>query len=514
MKKIIAVLCMLSLLAAFLGGCESADPAGSREPADKEPEKDPARTYITTKVIDEKLAFVCDDKLIVTEYQAYEKRYQTTYSLDGASAVCHRDHEALLYIHDGTVEKLTDEAESCSFSTDGSAIAFLNGSGLHLYQKKTGEVVQVDTGENEVYSYALSPDGKTLVYMTMNDKISQLFVHRDGTSILRAEFDGSESNADKVRYYLISTNNSADIIYVCSDLRSVISVDGGGGKTKVGKVRELSFVENPWNSSYPFYLNADHSQLLYYDSFTYLSNQGCEGTQFKRGALYPVQPDFVQFPENRSIITCHFADLSALLMCNSINGPEKLWYPDASGTYAVLETGGIGYTQYKGYWLDPAGQYFFYHTPDLTLYRIDLKNNVQPTVLAQSAEKFAVSEDCSTFYYATPIAEEDGEGQVKYSSILYRCNGKDGSEQRKIETHQVLEMYCSEDGKLFFRAVEDGQQNLYTLTSGGEVKLLLENVKHFRQEETGLIYAVTESDDYYIVRGGKLIQLKVKTMDE
>ena len=48
--------------------------------------------------------------------------------------------------------------------------------------------------------------------------------------------------------------------------------------------------------------------------------------------------------------------------------------------------------------------------------------------------------------------------------------------------------------------------------SGGEVKLLLEDVERFEQDDSGLIYAVA-GDDYYVARGAKLIQLEVKTMD-
>ena len=73
-------------------------------------------------------------------------------------------------------------------------------------------------------------------------------------------------------------------------------------------------------------------------------------------------------------------------------------------------------------------------------------------------------------------------------------------------------MYCTEGGNLFFRVVADGHQNLYTLTSGGKVKLLLEDVERFEQDDSGLIYAVA-GDDYYVARGAKLIQLEVKTMD-
>ena len=499
MKKIVSILCIVALFAALFAGCNTGKiPAD--EPADKESGKAQARTYIASKVIDKKLAFVCDDKLIVTEYNAYERKFDLIYSLDGAAAVCHREYDALLYIHDSSVEKIADMAQSCRLSTDGSVIAFSTGSDLYLYHAEIGETVQVCTDEDEVYSYALSPDGKTLVYMTANDKISHLFVYRDGAAALRAEFDGSESNAYKVRYYLVSTNNSADIIYVCSDTRGVISVDAEGNKTKVGDVRA---------GEYPLYLNADHSQLLFYNSFTYLSKQGQEGIQLTRGALSPVQPEFVQFPVNQSIITCHFADLSAVLMSSG----SDLKYPDANGEFSVLETGGIGNSLFRSYLLDYEGRYLFYHSQDLAaLYRIDLKNGAQPTQVAQGAENFAISKDCRTLYYVTTTTQEDGDGQVSYSSTIYQCNAKDGSQQNKVVTHRVLDMYCTENGKLFFRAVEDGHQNLYTLTSGGEVERILENVKTFYQEENGMIWVIVD-EDHYIVYNEKLIQPEVKTMD-
>ena len=493
MKKIIAILCVVSLLAALFVGCNTGKtPADNTESADKNSTQT-VLNHVGSKIIDKKLAFVSDDKLIVTQYDAYERRFTLTYSLDGTAAVCHRDHDALLYVHDGTVEELADYAESYSFSTDGNAVAFLADGCLYLHQKETGETVQVDTGTEEVYSYALSPDGKTLAYVTANEKISHLFVYRDGVSTLRAEFDGSESNAYKVRYYLISTNNSADIIYVCSDVRGVIGVDGEGNKTDVGNSDSDSL----------FYLNADHSQLLFYNSLTYLSDQGCEAVALmqNRAKLLPVQLEFGEFPENRAVITCHYEDLSAALMSTGAG----LQHPNENGGYTVLETGAIGYTQHKGCLVVREGQYLLYNSPNLTLYQIDLKNDVQPTELAQGVEKFAVSKDGRTYYYATV-------GETVDDSYLYRCDVKTGS-QEKVTTHRVLDMYCTEDGKLFFQAVEDGHQNLYTLTSGGEVKLLLEDVERFEQDDSGLIYAVA-GDDYYVARGAKLIQLEVKTMGE
>ena len=44
------------------------------------------------------------------------------------------------------------------------------------------------------------------------------------------------------------------------------------------------------------------------------------------------------------------------------------------------------------------------------------------------------------------------------------------------------------------------------------MKLLLEDVERFEQDDSGLIYAVA-GDDYYVARGAKMIQLEVKTMD-
>lgn len=493
MKKIIAILCVVSLFAALFVGCNiGKTPADNTEPADKNSTKT-SLNHVDIRYIDEKLAFVSDDALIITQYDAYDRRNTFTYSLDGTAAVCLRDHHALLYVHGGTVEKLADYAESFSFSTDGNAVAFLAYSSLYLYQKETGETVQVDTGTEEVYSYALSPDGKTLAYVTANGKISHLFIYQDGVSTLRAEFDGSESNAYKVRYYLISINNSADIIYVCSDVSGVISVDGAGNKTDVGNSDSDSL----------FYLNADHSQLLFYRSKTCLSDQGCEAVALMQGRaeLHPARPAFGEFHENGNVVTCHYKDLRAALMSSD----TAFHYPDANGAYTVLETGIIGYTQYKNCLVVREGRYLLYVSPQLTLYQIDVENDMQPVELAQGAEKFAVSKDGRTYYYTTA-------GETENDSYLYRCDAKTGS-QKKVETHRVLDMYCTEGGNLFFRVVEDGQQNLYTLTSGGDAKLLLENVESFGQKDSGLIYVVAD-DDYYIVCGTGLIQPEVKTMEK
>ena len=219
-----------------------------------------------------------------------------------------------------------------------------------------------------------------------------------------------------------------------------------------------------------------------------------------RAELHPARPVFGEFHENGNIVTCYYKDLRAALMSSD----TAFHYPDANGAYTVLETGIIGYTQYKNCLVVREGRYLLYVSPQLTLYQIDVENDMQPVELAQGAEKFAVSKDGRTYYYTTA-------GETENDSYLYRCDAKTGS-QKKVETHRVLDMYCTEGGNLFFRVVEDGQQNLYTLTSGGEVERILENVKTFYQEENGMIWAIVD-EDHYIVYNGKMIQLEVTTME-
>ena len=496
--SLIAAICMV-LVCAIVAGCAITGPGTAENAAT-------ARAYISAGIDDGKLGIVCNDVRIFTDHED-GGRILLTKSLDGASAVRLTAGSELLLIQNATVERIAGSVASYRFSTAGNAIAFSveeenaaegRQPGLYLYQKETGKIETIAAAsEGRIYSYAISPDGKTVAYLVSNDAGGLLYIYRDGTHTLRAQGD-----SDLPFNAMISINNTADILYL-RGTRTLLSVDAEGNQTKVGRFSQQYIREYDNNNSYNlFYLNADHSQILYFGTNTFLSDHGREGTQLFQGIKRPVQPAFSNFHRTYPhgtradyTVTCNFADLSELAMYFGVR-EGYLSYPDANGSFVDAELSGAAI--YPNCCLDPTGRYLFYRTSDMRLHLADLQTGQTYAELAYATWKYTVSYDFSTFYYVEQIQEEE-----EYASYLYQCDARDGSQQRKIQTPQVLDLFCSENNQLFFYASEGQQKNFYTLTQDGEVKLLLEDVSYVFQDESGAI-CVDMGEEVYIVRAGVL----------
>ena len=518
------VLCCC-LVCCIFAGCVEAGPTTDDQLATEpiESEQFQIRNYIALKPVDDKLAIVYNDVLILTQY-GYDRNLAITCSMDGSSAVCLTEEGALLYIHDGTAEKIADHPVSYSLSVSGDVVAFRIDThtvpeatmepGLYLYQKQTGQSLQAVSDEDGyVRSYTLSPNGKTLAYVTTasfwEGSDGRLFICRDGISTLRMQFQSEPALEVNQIYDLISINDSADVIYMYG-AGCVFSVNTEGAVTNLGKTG--SQPNDRGGSSFFFYNNADHSQLLFVNSDgTYLSAQGQKAAYISKDKMHPAERAYSHFrhdarykdlfDEEAFCVTCDFDDLSRQTMRNHntmwYRDAQRFWHPNEEGEFvqvAAFELSGFGYQ------LDPSGAYVYYMDHEQALYVLDLKNGGVSTKLANWVSAYCVSNDCSTVYYRS-----DG---------LYSCSGTEASQAQKAPFEWfVIEFYFSENKELFVNAVSgDGACNLYSISEEGEAKVVLENVILVTQDDCGMIY-VTTKDSYYVVRAGELIQLQAITME-
>ena len=520
MKKIIALLCVVSLLAGFCAGCNSNSNGNSEN---KEPVQ--IRTYIALHGFDDKLGIIYNDTCILTEYK-YKNSLPMSYSLDGTAALCLTDEGALLYIHDGTVEKIVDGPASYRFSASGNAIAFRieeenveqSGleSGLYLYEKASGQakLVIADT-ERYARSYTFSPDGKTLAYVTTESiwdcQDTRLMIHRDGTSTLRTQFEKDVGLLRVLSYDVISINDSADIIYLHYENR-LISVN------QEGEVKNLGKNVDQIGIHYTFYCNADHSQLLYgNEAGTYLSQGGEQGVKLSDVWMFPVEPALSSFHYDTKYadegigsqftVTCDFEDLSKHVMRTFVinEGVMQFWYPNDNGKFAQVREFTPGPNDEESFWLDPTGSKLYYSPSSRALYYLDLKAGGEPTLLAKETVFYVVSYDCSTLYY--------------FYRNLFSSPATDTTEAKEVPIDGSIYDVCfSENNQVFFKCSVDTHKDLCTLSKEGEQLVVLQNLLQFVQYPCGMIFLATgesykEIDGYYIIRAGELIELKMQNME-
>lgn len=514
MKKLISLLCVISMLAVSFTGCKQAE-------KDQEETYVQPRTYIAMQQFDGKLGILYNDTCILTDYKYVSSR-SACYSLDGTAAVYLTEENALLYIHDGTVEKIVDSPYSYRFSASGDTIAFRieenneaqSGleSGLYLYQKATGQIQQVVAQtEADVRSYTLSPDGKTLAYVTTesiwDSNDAKLTLYRDGIRTVHLQFEKDPAYLRVLVYDLISINDSADMIYMRYQDRLVL-VDGEGAMKRVGVLEALG------NNTY--YTNADHSQLLYRtDQGTFLTARGQDGVLLCEDWTNPMEPCYVQFHhdtyhsgaynEGTILITCDFADFGQQLLYSIGGYNVRCWYPNENGEY--IQVAEFSTINSKNYGLDSTGSYLHYLDSDGKICVLDLKNGGQITQLVERAVSFAVSPDGGTLYY--------------YYDGLSRCSGTEASEPEKMPVEgSMWSIYFSENNQVYFLCQQETYRDLYTITKDGDAAVVLQNLMWFMQFENGMILLstgegndYTKPDKYYIIRAGQLLELKMTTME-
>ena len=511
MKKpkisLISVICMV-LICTIAAGCTAAGPADGQ---DAEFETVPTQTYISLQSVDNKLAIVYDDSLYLTEH-AYSSFWSMSMSLDGKSAVCLTSW-GVLYIHDGTVEKIADYAESYSFSVSGNAVAFLVDennadrgnleSGLYLYHKESGQLQQVTrAADGEVQDYTLSPDGKTLAYLLSPEwNQCMLLLHQNGSSTLRTTFNNSG-------YRLISTDNSTDVIYLRTRNGALLCANKDGQHESVGRIDQYySEINNPKGH---LYLNVDHTQLLFHGSSAgvYLSEGGQKGVKVTTWGIVPVESALSSFHYGKNAVTCNVDDMkNQVMQANGIVGIQYLRW-DESGQYVTI---GECNTRKEFCWLDPTQRYVYYLDANKKLSVLDLQSGGESVLLAENVDHFAVSYDGSALYYANRYLYEYADGLQKYGGNLFKCDPANGTVLQKQETDMIVDLFFSENNQMFFLTTDGSRHTLRTVGKNGTVKTVLENVKQFTQDTCGLLFVQTDGGCYSI-RGGKLTQLQVKSL--
>ena len=488
----IAVICMV-LVCAIVAGCALTGPAGNSG-------ADTLRPYLAATTVDGKLAVIYEDTLLLTNYD-YIGTPQLTLCMDGSQALCITS-EALLHIYQGKVQKVADNVSQYQLSVSGDAVAYTveneNGVGiLYHYDATTGKTYQLHETARDVYSFAISPDGKT-VASTVN---KLLRVYQNGSLVLETEIQSENFR----KYQLISIDNSADVIYVYSYNR-LWSFNKKGEKTSLGVL----------NTIYPdaimegdFYSNADHTQLLYRGrDGNCLSDRGGEGVLLYSDALRVLNGRITCIRSAYSYefvmgntITYNCADLSTQLMMG--RDLEAVHYFKHAGGGAYTSIAQRPTTQGGVSWQDPTGRYWYDQDGKgvVTLFDLETGENRQ---LLENVYSYVVGYDGVTVYYTDELPT--------YGGSLYRLNAAENSKPEKLTSDFTQQMFTSENSQLFYLVDAGEEMHLYTINRWGKPERLLKDVQTFRQEDCGMIYVVS-GQDHYIIQAGELIKLQIKSAE-
>lgn len=296
----------------------------------------------------------------------------------------------------------SDAWTSAILSSAGGGIAYTVGnkeeSTLYLYNVGEKQTAQVVT-EAQLTCTAISPDGKSLTYITRGDNPTAYF------------YDGEKTVTLVGDAYPFGLSNGGEYIFTVAkneDNTSIISLYNNSGE----RVREIGAVGN----GQPLF-NADHTQLLYYyDENSYISVNGEAGKLFFADSdLVPILPD-----DTRSESYDAVADYP-------VGSFYDLFYQSGSGIYQIKEKSDESLLLASGVSdrviLSKDASRIYYLNEDKKLQMVMTawgKDGPDKAVtLADNVNYYAATSDFKRVYYVS-------------GNSLYGANGQNGKSKAKI----------------------------------------------------------------------------------
>ncbi len=172
---------------------------------------------------------------------------QKGYAPDRTSMWLLTNDNNLFYINGTAVTEVSDDVYSASMSADGNALVYVvedkSDYTLMLFNgKDSEEIAELEYSGWFVPNYTISPDGKTVLYVTSNDGTNECYYYQNGRSekIKKELYPLAVSNGGKVSY-LYDTDGK---MYIYKDLSEKID----------------SFKYN-----YSMYFTTDRTAVMYID---------------------------------------------------------------------------------------------------------------------------------------------------------------------------------------------------------------------------------------------------------
>jgi len=352
--------------------------------------------------------------------------------------------DTIYYVSDKKAKPFADEANGNgilgAISADGSAVAFFTEgerSGnysegrLSIYNGEKTQYIAPAVFSSYISSYCISPDGKTVAYLTYDeeedDLIARQWINGKSTVLGKGLITFALSNGGKLMYYIDGSKMNAYVLK-------------GKERTKLDSAEELDEV----------WLNADNTSLIFSSDSgkSYIFNNGGMKTSLSgeiSGFLLPPGALCVEIEDGVTIV--------------GVKDFKNTYYCSYDAIYRITnkyETERIvrSYTTAE---LANDEKTLFYLSSG-SVYKIDgTKSNAEPTMLVDGdVKRFDAIGNGSAVYYVNfddELFYQKGKGKPTFIGDVQNSNG--------FATYD-------RDGTVFF--LNDGE--LYSAKGGGKASLV------------------------------------------
>lgn len=386
----------------------------------------------------------------------------SAHSLDGSVGVFQTDSSCLYLAEPGKLTQLTEDADTCALSADGTAVAYVtNDETLTLYSVKDGQRAQIASevvaNSSSISGLCISPDGNSLLYTTRREPEEG----PSGTSLYLYTGGKSTNLGDDLKP--VGLANSGRFIYYYDTSKESLYTTSAKGDVK--KLAAKVDIQNP------VLFNSDLSEiLLRADGKWYVSSKGGEKARissFENRNLTPVLPQNMNWKSGcgnalsesgASEILCLRSLTQQYYSCGS-----DLFYMEKDWT-----TRRVGANVDSGACLSAKGDKLFYRAED-TLYARGGKDLAERTLLTRSL--------ASSYYDPLPKWAVTPDGKAAYyidadATLWYR---KDSDAPKRI-AEDASAVFVTHDGiALFLTDYGSDVGTLYSCKNGGKKTYIFED---------------------------------------
>lgn len=420
------------------------------------------------------------DKAIPTDMEAIAILYHQT-SIDGNTVAFMTNKGQLAVIQKNKLTIIADSVSYFVLSVDGTGIGYVttgqdgSSTSLMLYNVKTRKTKTV-TDDLQVYQYDLSPDGDSVAYYTKEGDRNILMYYQSGKS---TRITDSKVN-------LIGLSNDGKYIYAL-------------GKDEAGVKQLYCYNKNGRQSilgscnSAKISFNADHTQILYYDSdmefCTYISANGQPANQIVAAIAYPLLPGNCKIFTSAMAATYPTNDLYGKVYTSYGDGGHDVWNIQKKAAKTTLLVSRISNAT-----LSDDGEHIYYLEANaLKVLQVQDGNQAAEKAkkLATDVGIYLITSDDSHIYYTS-------------NGKIYSVNAKTGTNKRTVS--DVLpnsNLYINGENIVYFLVDRD----VYASENGIQAKLVLSDALSLHSSENGIVYVFMKDDSIYATSGTKKPQL-------
>ena len=429
--------------------------------------------YVKVKE-DIRLFKVYDDNKIVILVgdSAYEERLDASEgariratSLDGETVLIATSKD-VLYIFDGDLKKITDDASAYKMSADGSAVAYIEDDTLYFYDGGDSEKITDELYSNSSNYFCISSDGK---YVAFTNEDKELMLYDGGEPEVIVEDDAMA----------VGVSDGADLVYYI-DEDSKLHVIKGGDDIKLGSCSGV-------------YFNADLTQAVYLNSGgdVYIYDNGDEGIKVTSNGfreLFEIYGHVSSSFENVAILP-----LKSFVGVYFTDGEGNLLYVDSNFEDQKVAKKVSSFKNAKD------SDVVYYETEE-KLYRVESYDD-EPVCLAKNINYYYITSDGDACYYfddegvlfyvegdgeAVKISDDEiGDFKMTYDDyfifsvddkLYYSHNGSEKKEIEGIGSSEAFDLASGYSNTYLEVCKDDDEYDLYVASSGVDFKLVLRGI--------------------------------------